>query len=139
MTNGWRRRLPRDLMAGLSVALVVIPQSLAYADLAGMPPIVGLYASAAPPVVAALFASSPYLQTGPVAITALLTFGALSTLAPPGSPEYVALGLGLALSSPGSGFVPSAGGGSGSGGSSHPGAGAPASIVLCWPVRSRVI
>jgi SulP family sulfate permease len=95
--TGWRRTLPRDLLAGVSVALVVIPQSLAYADLAGMPPVVGLYASAAPPIVAALFASSPYLQTGPVAITALLTFGALSTLAPPGSPEYVALGLGLAL------------------------------------------
>ena len=77
--------------------MVAIPQSLAYAELAGMPPIVGLYAVAAPPVVAALFASSPYLQTGPVAITALLTFGALSALATPGSPEYVTLGLGLAL------------------------------------------
>ncbi|MGQ0623288.1 MAG: SulP family inorganic anion transporter [Sporichthyaceae bacterium] len=86
-----------DVIAGLSVAVVVIPQSLAYADLAGMPPIAGLYASALPPIAAALFASSPYLQTGPVAITALLTFGALNTLATPGSPEYVTLGFALAL------------------------------------------
>jgi SulP family sulfate permease len=77
--------------------MIGIPQSLAYAELAGMPPIVGLYAGALPPVIAALFASSPYLQTGPVAITALLTFGALSAVATPGSPEYVTLGLGLAF------------------------------------------
>ncbi|MPY77314.1 MAG: STAS domain-containing protein [Actinophytocola sp.] len=79
------------------MAMIGIPQSLAYADLAGMPPIVGLYAGALPPIIAALFASSPYLQTGPVAITSLLTFGALSTMATPGSPEYVGLGLALAL------------------------------------------
>jgi SulP family sulfate permease len=85
------------VLAGLSVAMVGIPQSLAYAELAGMPPVVGLYAGALPPLVAAIFASSPYLQTGPVAITALLTFGALSVQATPGSPEYVGLGLALAL------------------------------------------
>ncbi|MGQ0464948.1 MAG: SulP family inorganic anion transporter [Sporichthyaceae bacterium] len=86
-----------DLLAGLSVAVVAVPQSLAYAELAGMPAVAGLYCTALPPLVAALFASSPYLQTGPVAVTALLTFGALSSRAEPGSPEYVALGLGLAL------------------------------------------
>lgn len=86
-----------DVAAGVSVALVAIPQSLAYAELAGMPTIVGLYASALPPIAAAVFASSPYLQTGPVAITSLLTFSALSALATPGSPEYIALGLALAL------------------------------------------
>jgi sulfate permease, SulP family len=84
-------------VAGVTVALIGIPQSLAYADLAGMPPVAGLYAGAIPPLVAAFFASSPYLQTGPVAVTALLTFGALSTHATPGSPDYAALGLGLAL------------------------------------------
>jgi SulP family sulfate permease len=93
----WLRSAPRDVVAGVSVAMVGIPQSLAYADLAGMPPIVGLYAGAVPPILAAVFASSPYLQTGPVAITSLLTFGALSTMATPGSPEYVSLGLALAL------------------------------------------
>jgi SulP family sulfate permease len=62
-----------------------------------MPAYRGLYAAALPPIAAALFASSPYLQTGPVALTSLLAFGALSTLAPPGSDEYVALGILLAL------------------------------------------
>jgi sulfate permease, SulP family len=87
----------RDVLAGVSVAVLLIPQSLAYASLAGFPPHVGLYAAALPPIAAALFASSPYLQTGPVALTSLLAFGALSTVALPGSPEYVQLGALLAL------------------------------------------
>lgn len=86
-----------DVVAGFSVAILLIPQSLAYARLAGMPPHIGLYAAALPPLAAAFFASSPYLQTGPVALTSLLTFGALSTLAPAGSVEYVALGGVLAV------------------------------------------
>src|SRR5438132_4048934 len=65
-----RRRFgPGDAIAGLSVALVLIPQSLAYAQLAGMPAYRGLYAAAVPLLVQAFFVSSPYLQTGPVAIT----------------------------------------------------------------------
>ena len=86
-----------DVVAGISVAVLLVPQALAYARLAGMPPHIGLYAAALPPLAAAFFASSPYLQTGPVALTSLLTFGALSTVAQPGSPEYVALGGLLAL------------------------------------------
>jgi SulP family sulfate permease len=86
-----------DLVAGVSVALVLIPQSLAYAELAGMPAYRGLYAAALPLVAAGLLASSPYLQTGPVALTSLLTFAALSPLADPGGADYVALGLVLAL------------------------------------------
>jgi sulfate permease, SulP family len=86
-----------DVLAGVSVALVLIPQSLAYAQLAGMPAYRGLYAAALPPIAAAVFASSPYLQTGPVALTSLLAFGALSALATPGSDEYVELGILLAL------------------------------------------
>ncbi len=88
---------PRDVVAGVSVALILIPQALAYAEIAGMPEVHGLYAAALPPLVAAFLASSPYLQTGPVAMTALLTFGALSTLAVPGSAEYVKLAALLAL------------------------------------------
>ncbi len=87
----------RDLIAGLSVAFVVVPQGLAYAELAGLPSYIGLYAAALPPLLAAFFASSRYLQTGPVAMTALLTFGALSELAMPGSPEYIGLALLLAV------------------------------------------
>jgi SulP family sulfate permease len=70
---------------------------MAYADLAGLPAHYGLYASALPPLAAAFFASSPYLQTGPVALTALLTLGALTPLAAVGSPEYIGLAALLAL------------------------------------------
>ena len=86
-----------DVVAGLTVALVLIPQSLAYADLAGLPPWHGLYAAAAAPLLAAPFVSSRYLQTGPVALTSLLTLGALGGLAATGSPEYVGLAALLAL------------------------------------------
>ncbi len=86
-----------NLVAGTSVALVLIPQSLAYAELAGMPAYAGLYASALAPVLAAFFASSPYLQTGPTAVTSLLTFGALGPLAAQSGPEYIALAGLLAL------------------------------------------
>jgi SulP family sulfate permease len=70
---------------------------MAYADLAGMPPIHGLYAAAAAPILAAPFVSSRYLQTGPVALTCLLTLGALAAIATPGSTEYVGLAALLAL------------------------------------------
>lgn len=86
-----------DIVAGVSVALVALPQSLAYAELAGMPPQYGLFASALPPLLAALFVSSRYLQTGPVALTALLTFGALEGLAQPASTQYIELAAMLAL------------------------------------------
>jgi SulP family sulfate permease len=86
-----------DLIAGVSVALVAIPQSLAYAEIAGMPAQYGLYATALPSLLAALFVSSKYLQTGPVALTALLTFGALTPLATEQSEEYIALAALLAL------------------------------------------
>jgi sulfate permease, SulP family len=92
-----RRIQVGDLVAGVSVAFIVVPQGLAYAELAGLPSYVGLYAAAFPPLLAAFFASSRYLQTGPVAMTALLSFGALSEMATPGSPEYVRLALLLAV------------------------------------------
>lgn len=86
-----------DVVAGVSVGLVVIPQSMAYAELAGLPPHVGLFAAALPPLLAAAFTSSPYLQTGPVALTSLLTFGALEGRAELESADYVALAALLAL------------------------------------------
>jgi SulP family sulfate permease len=86
-----------DVVAGVSVAMVAIPQSLAYAELAGLPAQYGLYASALPSILAAIFVSSRYLQTGPVALTSLLTFGALSGLAAVASTEYIALAALLAL------------------------------------------
>lgn len=86
-----------NLLAGITVALVLVPQSIAYATLAGLSPVHGLYAAAVAPIAAALLASSPYLQTGPVAMTSLLTFGALSAIAAPFSATYVAYAALLAL------------------------------------------
>lgn len=92
-----RRRRIADLVAGISVALVLVPQSLAYAELAGMPAHRGLYAGALPALVAAFFASSPYLQAGPTALTSLLTFAVLSSHAVPGTDAYIGMAAVLAL------------------------------------------
>jgi SulP family sulfate permease len=72
--------LKADIIAGATVALVLIPQSMAYAQLAGLPPHIGLYASFLVPIVAAIFGSSRQLQNGPVAIISLMTAAALATL-----------------------------------------------------------
>lgn len=86
-----------DIIAGLSVALVLIPQSIAYAALAELPASAGLVASALPPIVASALGSSAMLQTGPVALTSLLTLGLLSGRAELGSDEYIALAALLAV------------------------------------------
>jgi len=80
-----------DVIAGASVAMVLIPQSLAYAELAQLPPYIGLFASSFPLLVFALLASSPYLQTGPVAVTSLLTIAALPEVEPTQLPAIAAL------------------------------------------------
>ncbi len=72
--------LKADLLAGITVALVLIPQSMAYTQLAGLPPQMGLYAAFLVPIVAALFGSSRQLQNGPVAIISLMTAAALLPL-----------------------------------------------------------
>ena len=89
--------LRRDAWAGISVGLVLIPQALAYASLAGMPPQTGLYAAMLPCVVGMLWGSSALLAVGPVALTSILVFGSLSSLATPGSVEWIALAIWLAL------------------------------------------
>ena len=89
--------LRTDLIAGLTVALVLIPQSMAYAQLAGLPPYYGLYAAFLPPIVSALFGSSRQLATGPVAVVSLMTAAALEPLATAGSEAYVAYAILLAL------------------------------------------
>lgn len=86
-----------DLQAGLTVALVLIPQSMAYAQLAGLPPYYGLYAALLPPVVAALFGSSRQLATGPVAVVSLMTAVALEPLASAGSTGYITYAVVLAF------------------------------------------
>lgn len=86
-----------DVLAGITVALVVIPQSLAYAQLAGVPAYYGLYASLLPSIVGALFGSSAQLSTGPVAMTSLLTAASIAPLAPLGSDAFIAHAVLLAL------------------------------------------
>ena len=91
------KSLKADILAGLTVALVLIPQSMAYAELAGLPPYFGLYAAFLPPMVAALFGSSRQLATGPVAVVSLLTATTLEPLATAGSQQYIAYAILLAL------------------------------------------
>lgn len=86
-----------DVVAGVTVALVLVPQAMAYAQLAGMPAVNGLYTAFLPVVVAALFGSSRQLATGPVAMAALLTAAALTPLAAAGSETYIQLAVLLAL------------------------------------------
>lgn len=99
---GWIRIYPRDclttdIVAGLIVTVLVIPQSLAYALLAGLPPQAGLYVSIFPVIAYALFGSSMTQAVGPVAITAIMTFTVLSPLASPGSAQYIMLAASLSL------------------------------------------
>ncbi|KGM43386.1 DNA repair protein [Alkalispirochaeta odontotermitis] len=89
--------LRADMLAGLTVALVLIPQSMAYAELAGLPPYFGLYAAFLPPMVAALLGSSRQLATGPVAVVSLLTATTLEPLATAGSQQYLTYAILLAL------------------------------------------
>jgi MFS superfamily sulfate permease-like transporter len=91
------RQLRTDIVAGLTVALVLIPQSMAYAQLAGLPPFYGLYASFLPPMTAALFGSSRQLATGPVAIVSLMTYASLSPIATAGSEAFIAYAVLLSL------------------------------------------
>ena len=86
-----------DLIAGLSVALVLVPQSMAYAQLAGLPPYYGLYASFLPVMIASLMGSSRQVHTGPVAVVSLLTASALAPYAMGDPAQYAAYAVMLAL------------------------------------------
>ena len=91
--------LSGDLIAGLIVTVMLIPQSLAYAMLAGLPPQVGLYASILPLLAYAFFGSSMTLAVGPVAVASLMTASALAPMAAPGSETYLMLAVLMALMS----------------------------------------
>ncbi|MGQ9862377.1 MAG: SulP family inorganic anion transporter [Thiobacillaceae bacterium] len=82
-----------NFLAGLAVALVLIPQAMAYAQLAGMPAYYGLYAALLPVAVAAMWGSSNQLATGPVAVVSLLTASSITTLAAPGSDDFISLAI----------------------------------------------
>lgn len=91
------RTLRADLIAGITVALVLVPQSMAYAQLAGLPVQYGLYAAFLPPIVAALFGSSRQLSTGPVAVVSLMTAAAIGPLVATNPEGYVAYAVLLAF------------------------------------------
>ncbi|HMW54767.1 MAG TPA: SulP family inorganic anion transporter [Accumulibacter sp.] len=92
-----RELLAGDLAAGVIVALMLIPQGMAYAMVAGLPPVAGLYASILPPIAYAVFGSSMVQSVGPMAITSLMTGASLAAFAPPGSALSVVLAGQMAL------------------------------------------
>ncbi len=98
---GWQRftsqTVREDVIAGITVSLVAIPQALAYAQLAGVPPYYGLYAAFIPTIIGVLFGSSAILSTGPVAMTSLLTAASLAPMAAAGSQQFYAFAILLAL------------------------------------------
>lgn len=97
LPNYPKQYLRGDLTAGLTVGVMLVPQGMAYAMLAGMPPIYGLYAATVPLILYALLGTSRQLAVGPVAMVSLLTATGVSALAEVGSPEYIGLVLALAF------------------------------------------
>ena len=93
-----RADFPGDFIAGLTVATMLIPQSMAYALLAGLPPIVGLYTGILPVLVYGLLGSTRILSLGPTAITSVMVLSSIGHLSEPGSAAYFTLSLTLALS-----------------------------------------
>ena len=92
-----REALRSDFLAGITVGLILIPQSMAYAQLAGMPAYYGLYAAFLPVLAGALWGSSRQLATGPVAMVSLLTGATLAQFAAPSSEHYIVLAVVLTL------------------------------------------
>lgn len=91
------RTMKADLLAGLTGAIVVLPQGVAFATIAGMPPQYGLYASIVPTIIAALFGSSWHLVAGPSTTASLVLASSLAAFAHPGTPDYVQLAMTLAV------------------------------------------
>lgn len=90
-------KLRADTAAGITVALILVPQSMAYAQLAGLPVVYGLYASFVPVIIASLWGSSSQLHTGPVAMLSLMSAAALIPFALPGSANFIELSIMLAM------------------------------------------
>ena len=89
--------LKSEALAGVTVGLMLVPQGIAYASLAGMPLITGIYASMLPALIAVLFSASPRLSVGPTALTCLMVSASLTGLAAPGSARWIELAMWLAL------------------------------------------
>src|SRR5512140_1070617 len=90
-----RRSLRADIIAGITGAIIVLPQGVAFAIIAGLPPEYGLYSAMVPAIVAALFGSSYHLISGPTTAISIVIFTTVSPLAAPLSPEYVSMVLTL--------------------------------------------
>ena len=97
LRNYRRAKLPGDISAGIVVAMMMIPQGMAYALVAGLPPVTGIYASILPPVVYALFGTSMTQSVGPMAIVSLMTAAIIGPMAAAGSGLYSVLAAQLAL------------------------------------------
>ena len=97
MRNYRGRHMRADLVAGLTVAVVAVPQSMALALVTGLPIQVGLYASIVPTIIASLWGSSAHLITGPTTAISLVVFTSLSELAAPGTSKYLELAFVLSL------------------------------------------
>ena len=96
-TNYKKTQLKGDLSAGLTVGVMLIPQGMAYAMIAGLSPIYGLYASTIPLIIYALLGTSRQLAVGPVAMVSLLTAASIGSMAEAGTETYIALAITLAL------------------------------------------
>jgi len=90
-----RQSVKDDFLAGLTGAVIVLPQGVAFAAIAGLPPEYGLYTAMVTPIVAALFGSSYHLVSGPTTAISIVVFAAISRYAEPGTPEFVSLALTL--------------------------------------------
>ena len=97
LPNYKKAYLSGDIGAGLTVGIMLIPQGMAYAMIAGLPPVFGLYASLVPQLIYALMGTSRQLAVGPVAMDSLLVASGLGALALSGIYEYIAMAIFLAL------------------------------------------
>ncbi len=97
LPNYQKEYLQNDIIAGVTVAIVLIPQGIAYALIAGLPPIYGLYSALIPQVIYAIFGSSRQVAIGPVAMDSLIVATGVSTLALVGSESYISIAILLAL------------------------------------------
>jgi SulP family sulfate permease len=88
-----RQTLKTDLMAGLTGAVIVLPQGVAFALIAGLPPVYGLYSAMVPPIIAGLFGSSRHLISGPTTAISIVVFATVSKFAEPGSAQYISMAL----------------------------------------------
>lgn len=90
-----RRSVKNDILAGLTGAVVVLPQGVAFAMIAGLPPVYGLYTAMVPPIIAGLFGSSRHLISGPTTALSIVVFATVSKIAAPGTSEFISLALTL--------------------------------------------